>query len=743
MNYASLGSTTLDQVRQTALSLLAAGLLPLAPLASAGSPIAAVAIHVDAVHRIQTIRPLQTFGTSVDSDPKGKVSLLYSPSRVDLMLSTGLGMLTYRLYTELSIQDWHWNPAGSFSDAAHRQGYWTSSADTRAAGITDSFGYRLPHRGSSRDQGDDDGYSRIDDGNPNTYWKSDPYLTRRYTGEPDAANPQWVVVQFLQPTLIDAIRIVWSNPYATHYRVEYWTGDADAILHPETASWRPFARGSVENGNGAASAMRLAATPVVTSFVRVLMTGSSGTCDNHGGLDPRDCVGYAVQDMGVGTIDSSGRFHDLVVRTTDGSCGGRLVCTPDPRRQTLIWTSSDDPWHSDADRVGGDQDQTGLDLIARSPITRGLPTIYPVSLFYSTPANAANEIRYLEARKYPVSYIEMGEEVDGQYALPEDYGALYIQFADAIHAVDPKVKLGGPVFEGVDKDVPVWRDADGDVSWLHRFIKYLRARGHLADLSFMSYEHYPYHNCDSGAVLKADILGEPAFVRTIAQIWRRDGLPDRVPLLETEDNFSADGTGASQRIYGALWTGDFMASSVAAGISYATYYQGEPEPLGLSDRCHTWGTYNPYIVDEKYDVRAKGAAYYALRLLTQQWVLPGDRPHGVYPVTTSLGEHLPLLTAYAVRRPDGLWSVLVVNKDTVPRTVTIDFERGDTVAHFTGPVDAVTFGREQYRWTGRGPDDLPNPDRGLQHSRTVGGARRYVVAPESLTVLRGTISSTQ
>src|ERR1700680_2517970 len=109
---------------------------------------AVVAVRVDTEHRIQTIRPLRAFGTSVDSDPKGKIALLYSPSRVRLMLSTGLGTLTYRLYTELSIQDWHWSPSGSYSDAENRQGYWTSRADPGPAAITDSFGYRLPHRGS-------------------------------------------------------------------------------------------------------------------------------------------------------------------------------------------------------------------------------------------------------------------------------------------------------------------------------------------------------------------------------------------------------------------------------------------------------------------------------------------------------------------------------------------------------------------------------------------------------------------
>jgi hypothetical protein len=214
-------------------------------------------------------------------------------------------------------------------------------------------------------------------------------------------------------------------------------------------------------------------------------------------------------------------------------------------------------------------------------------------------------------------------------------------------------------------------------------------------------------------------------------------VPNSVPLLETEDNFSADGTGASQRIYGALWTGDFMASSLASGVSYATYYQGEPEPLDHNRRCGTWGAYNPYIVDDQFNVRAKGAAYYALQLLTQVWALPGDQPHGVYPVTTSLGDVKPLVTGYALKRPDGKWSVLVVNKDTVARSVTVAFGSGSAVAHFTGTVDEVTFGREQYQWTGHGPTDLPNPDRGLQHATIAAGTQSFVVAPESLTVLAG------
>jgi hypothetical protein len=80
-----------------------------------------------------------------------------------------------------------------------------------------------------------------------------------------------------------------------------------------------------------------------------------------------------------------------------------------------------------------------------------------------------------------------------------------------------------------------------------------------------------------------------------------------------------------------------------------------------------------------------------------------------------------------------------VNKDTAARRVTVDFKSAGAISRFNGSVDVVAFGREQYQWTGRGPTDLPNPDRGLVHSSAAGDDTTYVVAPESLTVIRGAI----
>jgi len=60
-----------------------------------------------------------------------------------------------------------------------------------------------------------------------------------------------------------------------------------------------------------------------------------------------------------------------------------------------------------------------------------------------------------------------------------------------------------------------------------------------------------------------------------------------------------------------------------------------------------------------------------------------------------------LVTSYALYRPDGNWSVMLVNRDkNYPHTVRVLFEdsASQRTVSFADPVAQVSLGSEQYVW---------------------------------------------
>src|SRR5580693_9668224 len=151
-----------------------------------------VTVDITPGHSTNNFSPLHALGAGIDRDPLNSVHILYDPEHVATMHTAGWGPISYRLNTELSIQAWHWNPTGKWSDP-WGGGYFVGDANS-SGDIKRSFGYNLPHRGTTSNYGTSGGYSMLDDGNPSTYWKSDPYLDESYTGESNALHPGWIVV---------------------------------------------------------------------------------------------------------------------------------------------------------------------------------------------------------------------------------------------------------------------------------------------------------------------------------------------------------------------------------------------------------------------------------------------------------------------------------------------------------------------------------------------------------------------
>jgi F5/8 type C domain len=692
-------------------------------------------IRIDAApdHQVNSFSPLYALGSTVDRVPSNATDVFFQPDQIKQILSAGWGEISYRQNTELFVQAWHWNPKGKWSDPAGK-GYFTGDANPTEM-IRHSYGYSLPHRGFTRNQGsEDDGYSRLNDGDPNTYWKSNPYLTKRFTHEDDSLHPQWVVIDLETTQRVNAIRINWAEPYAKVYALQYWVGTGDAMDDQGTGEWKTFTSGNVRDGKGGLATLRLEATPMEIRYVRVLMTESSNTCDSHGTGDPRNCVGYAIKELYLGALDEQGKFTDFVRHSPD-------------QKQTATYCSSVDPWHEPSDLyVHPDRmesgDQPGFDLFYTSGITRGLPAIIPIAMLYGTPEDSVAQIAYVEKRGYPIAQIEMGEEPDGQYMVPEDYAALYLQWATALHQLDPKLKLGGPVFQGVTEDVPTWRDVQGRVSWFGRFLEYLKTHGRLSDLAFMSFEHYPYDGCETPW---ENLYQEPQLIIHIMDVWRQDGLPAGVPMFDTETN--DHGGEAAVDVFGALWLADSFGGFLTAGGKGTFYYHDLPYSPAHANCANSWGTYHMFMVDKDYKIRQKTSQYFGAQLITQEWVQPKDAEHRLFRAASDIKDvqgHV-LVTAYAVLRPDGQWALLVINKDhenAHPVHIVFDGAGSNGASSFTGPVTMITFGKEQYTWHPNRKQGYADPD-GPASTSTIQGttSTAYTLPAASVTVLRGKIGA--
>jgi hypothetical protein len=660
-------------------------------------------IVVDTSHAINSFSPPRALGGAIDrlrggptreDNERNTERLLTGPVLKEL-LGAGWGTVTMRQNTELMIEAWHWNPRGTWSNAAKQEGYFTGSPEPTSEPINHSWAYPLPHRGAT--MGDGNGWSRLTDGNLDSYWKSNPYLSKPYTGDDDSQHPQWIMIDLGAKFDINAIKIAWADPYAKRYFVQFWTGEqAPFYAGINKGTWQTFPMGTITDGKGGTPMLKLVSWKIPVRYLRIWMLESSNTCDTHGSQDKRNCLGYAVKELYIGTLSEDGQFTDIVKPRPD-------------RQQTITWPSSVDPWHSAKDLDYGRGDQIGIDFWFNCGVTRGLPSMIPVAILYTIPEDAANELAYVYKRKYPVSWIEMGEEADGQRVLPEDYATLYVQFARAIKKLVPNAPIGGPSYEGTPGDVDSWADANGRVSFTRRFLDYIAARGHLQDFHFFSFEHYP---CQGNRCSEwSSLYNEADYVYRVVQAWKDNGLPPNVPFFMTEGNPG----GGNADVKGALALADYVGAMMSAGAGGTYHFH------------YIAGRSGFLSIDDSNRVTVYPPQYLASQVITKEWVQPVDAAHKLYKVASDVkdAEGHTLVTAYSVERPDGQWSVMLVNKDhDTAHEVKIAFSdpAAKRTRTFSGSVDRVVFGAAEYQWHA----DPPPPGAEAQAGRGGRGGRGMV-----------------
>jgi hypothetical protein len=342
----------------------------------------------------------------------------------------------------------------------------------------------------------------------------------------------------------------------------------------------------------------------------------------------------------------------------------------------------------------------------------------PVSVQYGTPADAVAQLRWLRARGYWVRQVELGEEPDGQMMSPEDYGALYLQFARALRKFDPHIVLGGPGFSTALPDWSAWPDRTGNRSFMGRFVRYLRAHHALSTLGFFSFEWYPVD--DVCAPVGPQLMRAPDQLQAILDRQRQAGLPASVPAVITELGYSAFAARPEVELAGAISNADTIGRFFAIGGKQAFLYGLEPQNVMQESRyCKSAGNLTLLKADDSHRAQYRLAAYHAARLINEQWVQPGPGRHVVHATLSSD----PAVSAHALVRPDGRLSLLLLNRD-VAQAHSVQFSQPLRCA-----LDVYQLSPEQYQWHPR--TARPSPDLPPRHT---------VVAADSVTLPASSVS---
>jgi len=186
--------------------------------------------------------------------------------------------------------------------------------------------------------------------------------------------------------------------------------------------------------------------------------------------------------------------------------------------------------------------------------------------------------------------------------------------------------------------------------------------------------------------------------------------------------------------------GSFFAGGGAA------FYHSPIQPQDIHETCLGWSSWSNFVSDENYNIKGYTSPYFAAHMINLEWVQHRAGLHHMFPSSSDIkdSEGNTLVTTYALHRPDGNWSIMLVNRDeTNPHTVRVLFDTPNQkrTALFDGPTTFVTFGSQQYVWINDGPNSHPDPDNPpAAKTLNANSQTTFTLPPASVNVIRGKIN---
>lgn len=213
--------------------------------------------------------------------------------------------------------------------------------------------------------------------------------------------------------------------------------------------------------------------------------------------------------------------------------------------------------------------------------------------------------------------------------------------------------------------------------------------------------------------------------------------------MVTENHLAAQLTGPMTTIFAALWLADTVGSFLEGGG--AAFYHSPIQPQDIRNTCLGWASWSNFVSDEQYNIKGYTSPFFAAQMINREWVQHRSGVHLMFPSSANLKDDTGnlLVTSYVVYRPDGNWSLMLVNRDEHNShnvQVVFDDPKHKRNLGFSGPVTLVTFGSEQYVWINDGKNSHPDPDHPPTATTISASAATVFTLPKaSVNVIRGKV----
>ena len=288
----------------------------------------------------------------------------------------------------------------------------------------------------------------------------------------------------------------------------------------------------------------------------------------------------------------------------------------------------------------------------------GAEPLISVRLANGSIENAVNLLKYAnQTKKYDIKYWSIGNEPSlfGQgAALVEGYDTVrynkeWRQFAEALRAADPNIKLVGPDTHQFTADLAANPKDRNGKDWLEEFLK---ANGDLVDV--VAIHRYPFpKNTQDLIPAKDELLASSEEWDQIIPALRKlikdtTGQNKPIGILELNSNWTnaSGGEGSPETFANALWFGDVLGRLIKLRVDMVGQFVLSQAPgsgeLGLFAR------------DEPRPI------YY---------VYPMYRRFGRELVDASTDK--ALVSIYAAKRDDGVLTLMVINRNGTEQSLAV------------------------------------------------------------------------